>query len=226
MVIGAIVAGGTGSRMGADIPKQFLKINGKTILSITVSNMVSANALDYIIVGVHPDWVDFCKEEFTAFGEKVQIVPGGHDRTETLLCILQRARELGAGEDTIVISHDAVRPFMRSGLISDHISIMEKESVAGTVLPAVDTILVSKDGRYVDHTPLRKEMYQAQTPQSFRLGVYENLISDLSVEARANVTDVCGVYTNAGYRVAMVLGNQENFKITTPFDLKMAELMA
>lgn len=223
MTVAAIVAGGTGTRMGGTIPKQFLTVGDKIILQLTVESFLAEPSVDLVAVGVHPDWEEYAKELLKDYGSRVTVTVGGFDRSGTLLNILEAAERLGADDNTVVLSHDAVRPFVTSEIIRANITAMKTEKVCTTAISAVDTILSVKDGSHIDFVPNRKELFQAQTPQSFLLGEYKSLLSDLSEEERNTVTDVCGVYLRRNIPVGIVPGSPENIKITTPFDLTVAK---
>ena len=225
MIIAAIVAGGTGSRMGGKIPKQFLRLGSRTVLSLTCESFLKVPEVELVAVGVHPDWVDFAKEELAVFGERVLVTEGSGDRSGTLLNILLAAERAGADEDTVVLSHDAVRAFTDESIIRSHILALMEDRVTTTAIPAVDTVLVSGDGSYIGEVPDRSTLFQAQTPQAFRLGEYKEILGTLTAEERSTVTDVCGVYLKRNIPVRIIPGNAENFKLTTPFDFLSAEAL-
>ncbi len=242
MVVAGIVAGGTGSRMGADIPKQFLKLNGMPIVLHTAARFAVHEAVDAVVIGVHPSWVEYteklletCETEmWSRYGSedsadvvkwrtKLAVVAGGATRNDTILAILSGAKErFGADADTVVLSHDAVRPFVTAKIISNHVEAMRSQRVTTTTIPAVDTMLCSEDGAYVTGVPERKMMFHAQTPQSFRIGEFEQLYAQLPEEARVRATDVCGIYIEYGIPVYMVEGDTANRKLTYASDYNEA----
>ncbi len=226
MIVAGIVAGGTGSRMGMGMPKQFLDMGGMPILMHTVEVFATHEQVDCVVIGAHPDWVKHtqslirkhCHEQLW---NKIAVVSGGAQRNDTLLAILQGAREhFGAEDDAVVLSHDAVRPFVTKEIISAHIEAMEHNRVVTTTIPAVDTILLSEDGMFVSEVPNRNKMFHAQTPQSFRMGDFEDVYRQLSVEEKERATDVSGIYLLHGIPVYMVKGSSGNRKITVPEDYR------
>ncbi len=228
MVIAGIVAGGTGSRMGGDIPKQFMEVGGTPILLHTVRRFLSCQAVDAVVIGVHPDWVEYTKERLaegsTAVDKKVLVTAGGATRNDTILRMLEAAEaEWGISDDTIVLTHDAVRPFVSTGIIEDNIQAAARYGVCTTALPAVDTIAHSENQEYISDIPRRDEMYQVQTPQSFRHGLFRAVYADMSEAELAHATDVCKLFALRKHKVYLVKGSAENFKITYPFDLRLAE---
>lgn len=226
MIVAGIVAGGTGSRMGMGMPKQFLDMGGMPILMHTVKAFASHEQVDCVVIGAHVDWVEhtqtlirkYCREELWC---KIAVVPGGAQRNDTLLAILQGAREhFGAGEDAVILSHDAVRPFVTKEIISAHVEAMARHRVVTTTIPAVDTMLLSADGLFVTEVPNRSMMFHAQTPQSFRMKDFEELYMLLDESEKERATDVCGIYLQQGIPVYMVKGESANRKITLPEDYK------
>lgn len=230
MVIAGIVAGGTGSRMGQNImPKQFLELAGKPIIVHTIEKFLACTEIDYVIAGVHPDWLGFMHdlvEKYFRGETRLAIASGGTNRNETIWNIAQKAREeFHADEDTILVTHDAVRPFLSLRIIFDNVAAAEKYGACDTVVGATDTIVQSDNLEYITAMPIRKYMYQGQTPQSFRLGLFENVYENMTEEEVEQVTDACKLFLLRGYKVYLVEGDVANFKITYPFDLKMAKTM-
>lgn len=226
MIVAGIVAGGTGSRMGMGMPKQFLDMGGMPILMHTVEVFVSHEQVDCVVIGAHADWVEYtqslirkhCGEQLW---NKITVVCGGAQRNDTLLAILQGARDhFGAGDDAIVLSHDAVRPFVSKEIISAHVEAMKQNRVVTTTIPAIDTILLSEDGLFVSEVPNRNKLFHAQTPQSFRLKDFEEVYQQLSEQERELATDVSGIYLQQGIPVYMVKGSSGNRKITVPEDYR------
>ncbi len=230
MVIAGIVAGGVGSRMGkVSKPKQFLEVGGKPIIIHSIERFVSSADIDKVVVGIHADWVAYLAELMRKFGvdaEKVKLTPGGADRNDTIANIIKKAdEEWGIDEDTIFVTHDAVRPFVSQNIIKENVEAAKQYGICGTVISAVDTIVQSENGEYITDMPLRSEMYQCQTPQTFKYGLFKEVYGSMTKEELDTATDVCKVFYLRGHKVHMVKGDAKNFKITYPFDLKMAEFM-
>ena len=133
--------------------------------------------------------------------------------------------EHGKNDGDIILTHDAVRPFVTEKIIKDNIEAMREHSACGTYMPAVDTIIKS-DGEKVKETLNRSELYQAQTPQTFRLGDLRRNYYSLSEEQNKKLTDTCSVFTACNEDIYLVVGDALNFKITTDSDLRMANALA
>ena len=230
MIIAAILGGGIGSRMGnVNMPKQYLKLGSKPILVHTVEKFFVHPRVERVVVLTPPSWLGFTQDilnEFLPKGHGVAVIAGGEKRNDTLRCALDYVREqFGDGEDHILLTHDAVRPFVTHRVISDNIIAAREHGACDTVVPASDTIVCSEDSRFISTVPERKTMYQGQTPQSFRCNKLRALIESLRPEEEAVLTDACKIYALRGEPVALVPGEVHNIKITFPFDLKVAHAM-
>ena len=228
MIFGAILAGGTGSRMHmADMPKQFLPLGDKPIIIHTLEKFLTCSKLDEIYIGVHPDWVSYMGDlidKYIPDGTKVHVVSGGSDRNETILIIVKALEEAyGENDEHIIVTHDSVRPFVSLRMIEENIEAAEKYGAVDTVTPAVDTIVVSNDGNTITDIPERNKMYQGQTPQSFKVKLLKNLYCSLSEDEKKILTDACKICVVRNYPVYLVTGSVMNMKITTPGDYKIAQ---
>jgi 2-C-methyl-D-erythritol 4-phosphate cytidylyltransferase len=229
MIYSAIVAGGKGSRMKSDIPKQFLNVGGKPIIVRTIERFFECDRIDKIYVGVHGDWLEQLGEMCMEYGlgtQRVRLITGGSDRTETVFRIISAIiAENGITDDDIILTHDGVRPFVSDEIISRNILAMESCDGVTTALPSTDTLLHSADGRVVDSVPERIYLYRAQTPQTFRLKKLFDAYNSLSNEQKSRLTDTASVFAAAGLPVELTGGSDTNIKITTPFDMELATLI-
>lgn len=228
MAIAAIVAGGTGSRMGnTGMPKQFLDLCGKPVIIRTIEAFSEDPSISAVIVGINPDWYDYMSELAEKYFQTgVYVTKGGEDRNGTILNIIRFAeKELGADNDEILVTHDAVRPFVTGRMIQDSIRGLEKYDITTAAVPATDTIAVSYDGEEAEDFPVRDSLFMIQTPQSFRLGGFRSLLEAVSGEERRLITDACRLYIISGKRVGLVKGDTKNIKLTYPSDMKAAKAM-
>lgn len=229
-IFAAILAGGVGTRMqSAEKPKQFLEVGGKPIIIHTIEKFISIENFTKILVLTPADWVDYTRdliEKYMGTESKVLVLAGGEDRNETLMCALAYIEEhYKVDADTILVTHDAVRPFVTERIIRENMEAAGLYGACGTAIPATDTIVQSRDGKYMHSIPDRSCMYQQQTPQSFRVTLLKETYALLNEEERKSLTDACKILVLKGVPVYMVMGDSCNIKITYPEDLLLSEVL-
>ncbi len=231
MVFGVILAGGIGTRMGnVDKPKQYLNIGDKPIIVHTVEKFFINEEFEKVIVLCPENWLaytnDIFKKHLSANADKLVLIPGGLTRNETILNAIDYIeKNYGLDDDTVVVTHDAVRPFVTYRIIEENIKYATEGVACDTVIPATDTIVESKDGEVISQIPDRSQYYQGQTPQSFKAKLFKKLFYSLSVNERAILTDAAKVFVVKGYPVSLVMGETSNIKVTYPYDLQLAETL-
>ncbi len=227
MVYGIVLAGGVGSRMGnAQKPKQYLLLGDKPLIVHTVEKFCVHPQIDQTLVLCPAQWVAFTDGLMQKHlpGQNVPVLAGGDTRNETLMNALAYIAAQGnLNDDTIIVTHDAVRPFVTSRIISENIEAAAKYGACDTVVQATDTIVQSTNGMVIDQIPQRSQMYQGQTPQSFQAKKLLDIYETLSDEQKATLTDACKIMVLAGQPVHLVPGEVFNIKITYPYDLRVAE---
>lgn len=228
MIFGAILAGGTGSRMNMNTcPKQFLPLGDKPMLVYTLERFLKCERPEKIYIGVHPDWVEHTLELTECWRERVEVVVGGADRNGTIFNIVDAIEaRYGESDEHVIITHDAVRPFLTDRIIEENIDAALKYGAVDTVVPATDTIVVSRDGRVISDIPVRSQLYQGQTPQSFNINLLKELYGSLSEEEKGVLTDACKICVVRDYPVYLVKGEVTNMKVTTQGDYLIAQAIA
>lgn len=232
MVIGGILAGGLGTRMSnGGLPKQFLKVGGIPVIIRTLQRFLSCEKIEYIVIAMNEAWMDHCTEMMKEFGvdlQKVRIITGGNTRFESLLCLAKEcakvAEERGESE-VIMINHDCARPFVSKRILNENIEMLKEYDMITTSIPTIDTVLVSKDGKLSDCVPDRHTIFCDQGPQTIDVHHFLKLVEGLSEADREKYIEAGRLYIEKGYRVGIVQGERENFKLTTKFDLTLAEMM-
>lgn len=224
MALAGIVAGGIGSRMGTDMPKQFLDLCGEPVIIRTIKGFASHKDVRSVIVGINPDWYDYMDELIKKyFNGGVYLTNGGYDRNDTITNIINYAEDrLNSGKDEILLTHDAVRPFINHRMIDDSIAAMEYCDICTAALPATDTIILSENGKIVSDFPLREKMFKVQTPQTFRLGEFKTMLATVTQEERRKITDACKLFYMNGKSVHIIAGEETNIKLTYPSDFETA----
>lgn len=230
MVFAVICAGGIGSRMGnAEKPKQYLKVGGKPIILHTIEKFVVNENFEKVIVLVPESWISYTKDIINKHLkgiEKVEVLAGGADRNSTIMNAINYIEDkFGLDDDTIIVTHDAVRPFVTHRIIMDNIEAAVNVGACDTVIPATDTIVESIDGEKISNIPDRSKVYQGQTPQSFKAKKLKELYLSLTDEEKAILTDAAKIYLLKGEAVHLVRGEVFNIKITYPYDLTVAETL-
>lgn len=225
MVLAAILAGGSGTRMGAASPKQYLQLGNEPILVHSVRAFFRHERVDRVCVVVPEAYKEETQSLIASFfgaDSGIAVLAGGANRS---LSLLQAARHFSAfcPADSVFLTHDAVRPFVTKRMIDDSIEACLQHGAVGTVIPAVDTILLSEDGKCISAVPTRSTVFHAQTPQTFTLGTLWQLLEAADDKQHAAFTDGCSVFLQAGLPVAMVYGETYNIKITYPEDLYRGE---
>jgi 2-C-methyl-D-erythritol 4-phosphate cytidylyltransferase len=171
---------------------------------------------------VPTDWLNYTKEIFK--DSAATVICGGETRNETLMNAIDHIELTdGLNEETYLVTHDAVRPFVTEEIINNNIDAVLKFGATGTVIPAIDTIFKSNNGDEIDDIPDRSELYQAQTPQCFGALKLRELYNNLNEDEKNILTDGCKIYLLKGYPVHLVNGEVSNIKITYPYDLTVAE---
>ncbi len=226
---GGILAGGIGSRMNnGELPKQFLEIGGIPVIVRTINAFLSCGRLDFVLVAMHPDWRVHCQELFARCGvdrSRVAIVDGGGTRFESLVNLSKASLEKSGGEDCVLLNHDCARPFVSRRILSDCIEMVGDFDMVTTSMPTIDTVLVSSDGHRSDSVPDRSTIFLDQGPQAFRVRQFLDLEGNLTDKERRTMIEAGRMYLAKGLSVGIVKGDRNNFKLTTPFDMVLAEAM-
>ncbi|MBR3141238.1 MAG: 2-C-methyl-D-erythritol 4-phosphate cytidylyltransferase [Methanobrevibacter sp.] len=226
MIFAAILAGGIGSRMGGtDTPKQFLTLGEKPVIIHTIEKFVINKNIDKIIVLTPKSYINHTNDLIEEYiqNDDVVVIEGGQTRNDTLLNSIKYIKEnFGIDEDSIILTHDSVRPFVTHRIIEDNIEAANKYGACDTVIPATDTIVESVNGKTIESIPVRDYYYQGQTPQTFNINKLYNLINSLTEDEANILTDACKIFTLKDEPVYLVDGEVTNIKITYPYDLKLA----
>lgn len=230
MVFGAVLAGGVGSRMGnVNKPKQYLNLAGKPIIIHTLEKFFINSHFEKTLVLCPQQWIEHTKDlvrKYIGETDKIEVIEGGETRNETIMnAIRQLEREYEITGDSIIVTHDSVRPFVTHRILEENIRYAREYGACDTVIPATDTIVQSEDNESISDIPKRSHMYQGQTPQSFQIRKLKELYESLSEEEKTLLTDAAKIFVMKGEAVYLVEGEVSNIKITYPYDLKVAETL-
>ena len=213
-----IVAGGKGVRMGGPLPKQYMSLHGRPVLWHTLQSFETAQCISSVILVVAADDMAYCQQVVLGSGDfsKVRsLVAGGSDRAHSVRAGLEETRD----EDTLILVHDAVRPFVSGRLIERVVEAADTWGAALPMLPVKDTIKTVRDG-WVVETPNRSRLQAAQTPQGFHRSLLCRAHEQREIDL---VTDDAMLVETLGKSVRIVMGEEENKKLTTPYDWAWAK---
>ncbi len=205
-------------------PKQFLLLGEKPILIHTIEKFALNPKFDEIIVLTPKEWINYTEDLIEKFipNGNIIVIESGNSRLETLKNGMDYILENYDEGDNIIVTHDAVRPFVTHRIIEDNIKYASEYGACDTVIPATDTIVKSEDGQIISEIPKRDKMYQGQTPQSFNLNKLKKLLNQLTEDEKESLTDAAKIFTLKGEKVYLVKGEVSNLKITYPYDIKLA----
>lgn len=216
-----IPAAGIGLRMRASVPKQYLELNGKTILEHSIQKFIDHSRIEKIVVVLHADDAHWSSIKFIN-PTKLMTTVGGKSRAESVLQGLELLKELAQDHDWVLV-HDAVRPCVSLRDIDRLIYHLKDHKVGGLLgVPVADTLKRIDETYNVCNTLNREKIWCAQTPQMFRFSVlYDALRSMLG--SNSQITDESSAVEAMGNKPLMVQGDPRNIKITFPEDLLLAE---
>lgn len=218
-----ITAGGLGRRFGDGMPKQFLELAGKPVLSHSVQAFSSSSLVQEIVLVVPEDWVSYTETEIVAksgFGKVSRVLPGGPERQKS---VENGFNSLGLTPDIVAV-HDGVRPFVSLEIIEEVIREAAECGGALAAVPSSDTLKRASASQFVEDTVPRESHWLAQTPQAFRREVLKKAYEKASEDGFL-ATDESLLVERTGARVKLVMGSPYNIKITTRDDLKLGELI-
>ena len=229
MIYGLIVAGGMDLIEVGGIPKQFLKIRHRAIISYATEVFLNHDGINKVIVLVPKDWVEHTEQLFLQdFGErdKLIVTTAGKSRVGTVLNGIKYIKEnLPFDDETMVISHEAIRPFVTGEIINRNINAMEEFDACTTVVAMRETVFESDDKKSISLMPKKAVLYRGQTPQAFRLMAFEELYGKLSEEERGGLRALIDVFLKNDKLVGFVQGEESNINISSAYQLEIADAM-
>ncbi len=228
MNIALILSGGTGTRLGGEVPKQYIDCVGRMMITRCLEIVFAHEALDAVQIVAAETWRDTIEREMERFifarnaslrDKFFGFSAPGETRQ---LSILSGLRDISrqAEDDDVVMVHDAARPLVSDRLISDCLAALEGHDGVMPVLPMKDTVYSSRDGKTVSSLLPRSEIFAGQAPEFFRMGKYLQANEALSRDEMLAINGATESAILAGLDVAMVPGDEANFKITTAADME------
>ena len=234
--IAVILAGGTGSRMGSSVPKQFLPLGGRTVIEFAIDAFDQHPAIDEVAVVVHPDWRKRMEEivALRRWRKLTRVIDGGSERYMSSLNAIMAY--IDEPDDTNLLLHDAARPLVSAKVVDRVVAALRHHEAVGVAVPSTDTVwevhpdFGDESGmaegeftvpRFVARIPERRLMWRAQTPQAFRLPLLRDAYQRALQDPQFAVTDDCGVVRRyvPGIKIAVVEGDARNMKLTCADDM-------
>ena len=222
--VAVILAGGTGTRVGMNIPKQLIKIAGKPIIEHTIAAMQQSPLVDEIVVMMAPGYLDEVRAivKKGEYAKVTQILEGAETRNETTAAALAA---LGDDECNVLL-HDAVRPLVSQTIIAANVEALQTHEAVDTAIPSADTVIQVEPERnsMADVLP-RHLLRRGQTPQSFRLSTIKAAYAKAAQDPHFTATDDCTVVLRylPEVSIAVVAGHERNMKVTEPIDVYIAD---
>ena len=223
MNIAIVLAGGTGSRMSLDMPKQFAVVKGKPIMAYTLSVFQNSPLVDSIYLVSHKEYFEQSKSIIEQYNiTKVRdIIEGGQTRQESVFNAL---KQMDAKDDDIILIHDCARPLVDEQIIKDNIEQCKLHEAVETAVKAVDTTIEVSEEQF-ENSLNRDKLYQVQTPQTFKYKLIKEAHENAIKNKLANITDDAQLVAKLGHKVFIVNGKKTNLKVTTDEDLKILEAL-
>lgn len=217
-----IPAAGIGQRMASSTPKQYLQIQGKTILEYASQTLLQSAAIKHVVFALHADDDCFSQIEFSTNANKVRRLVGGETRAQSVLRALESIKD-EAQQDDFVLVHDAARPCLSESDLEKLIEVCMRHEVGGILaVPVTDTIK-QVHAKQISETLDRNLIWRAFTPQMFKIRILYEAIKQ-ALENNVSITDEASAVEYLGYRPCVVEGSVRNIKVTNPEDLNIAEM--
>ena len=226
MNIALMLSGGSGTRFGSDIPKQYQIIEGKPAIIYTMETAQQCELIDKIIAVANFQWKEhfFQWKRTFALTKLVAVAPAGNNRQTSIKNGLLAAEAfVNRGEETGVIVQDAARPLTSGNLLMQLIQALKEAPCVMPVLPLTDTTYMSQDGQWVDGLLDRSILYAGQAPEAFHFWPYLQLYRDTPDEILNTMSGSCQLPYHSGWKVKMIPGEKENIKLTYASDLAICE---
>ena len=226
MTIVALLSGGIGSRIQSDIPKQYIRAGGKMMVTWALEPLIRSSYVDCIYIAAEREWreriiADLKGAELDMSKIRSFVMPGANRQTSimnALQAIMRDYTEVDAA-DTVLI-HDAARPFLTEDILNKCYEALPGHDGVMPVLPMKDTVYLSNDGHSVDRLLDRSSIFAGQAPELFRLVPYYRANMSLMPDKILNINGSTEPAIIAGMDIAMVPGDEKNFKVTTDSDLE------
>lgn len=222
MAVALILAGGSGTRLGADIPKQYIEVYGRCVISYCIERLSCHEKIDRIQIVAEAQWhekIKECLEEYDKNGKFRGFSVPGRNRQLSIYNGLSDMKEYVDNLDVVLV-HDAARPLLSARMITNCLEAVQGYDGVVPVLPMKDTVYRSEDGKKISALVKRSEIFSGQAPEAFRFGVYYEANRRLLPDTILTINGSTEPAVMAGLDMIMIAGDEDNFKITTKEDLE------
>lgn len=219
MNIVIILAGGTGTRMGVDRPKQYIEVKGKPIISFCIEKFENCNIIDGIIIVAAKEWQQYIRKNLINISKFIGFASAGDSRQESILNGMKNCPKKAKN----IIIHDAARPNVSEKLILNCVKYLDEYDGVMPVLTVKDTIYYSSTGEKIDKLINRDCLFAGQAPEAFNYNKYMKIHDGLSKSQLASVRGSSQIAFENGLNIKLINGEEHNYKITTIEDLRKFE---
>lgn len=219
-----ILAGGTGTRLGSDIPKQYIKVDGRMVIEYCLDTILSHSMINAIQIVATDEWEVKIRAVVDGSSKLIGFSKPGANRQLSIYNALMDLKDIAMPDDCIII-HDAARPLLKAELITECLEKMNERDCDGVmpVLPMKDTVYLCEDGHSVSSLINRNQVFAGQAPEFFRYGKYMSANEALFPDKIMQINGSTEPAVLAGMNIEMLPGDEGNFKITTSTDLERFE---
>lgn len=223
MTVAIILSGGIGSRLGGNIPKQYIEVGNKPIFQYSLEQFISCQGIDMILLGINSEWRSWLIKKIEKLHSLIPInfSQAGATRQLTIYnALMLLENQYDVSDDDKVIIHDAARPLISHNLITECLNACDNCDGVLPVLPVKNTLYMSNDGQYISQLLDRDKIYIGQAPECFKFVPYLKAHLSMSIDQLAKIKGSSELAFMHGLNIKLVPGDERNFKITTSADLK------
>ena len=223
-----LLSGGVGSRMNSDVPKQYMRIENRMLITYALAALTKSSFIERILIVAEEKWREpvlaDAAENSVPTDKIMGFAPPGFNRQASVINgmreILRKTKDRGITDDDTVFIHDAARPLLSQKQVSDCFGALAGHDGVMPVLPMKDTVYLSRDGERVTELLDRKRIFAGQAPELFLFQKYYQANKALTHECLAAINGSTEPAVLAGMDIAMIAGDENNFKVTTQQDLE------